>query len=103
MNAKLTKLITPMFFAGAAATAIALAPSAVADPPPPCTNPDGTACEVVTPNGASGDIPGPVQGGADGAAGTAGGSVPGGVWGEAGPNGAHGCVPIYGCKSVGGG
>jgi len=99
MNAKLTKLMTPMLFAGAAAAAIALAPSAAADPP--CINPDGTACEVVTPNDASGQIPGPVQGGADGAAGTAGGSVPGGVWGVAGPDGAHGCVPIYGCRSVG--
>jgi hypothetical protein len=99
MNAKLTKLMTPMLFAGAAAAAISLAPSAAADPP--CINPDGTQCEVVTPNGASGQIPGPVQGGADGVAGTAGGSVPGGVWGVAGPDGAHGCVPIYGCKSVG--
>lgn len=98
MNAKLTKLITPMFFAGAATAAIALAPTAAAEP---CTNPDGTACEVVTPGGASGEIPGPVQGGADGDAGTVGGSVPGGVWGEAGPDGAQGCVPIYGCRSFG--
>jgi hypothetical protein len=102
MNAKLTKLMTPIFCAGAATAAIALAPIAAADdPPPPCVNPDGTACEVVAPDGASGEIPGPVQGGADGNNGTAGGSVPGGVWGEAGPDGAHGCVPIYGCRSVG--
>jgi hypothetical protein len=101
MNAKM-KTLTPFLFAGASAAAIALAPTAAAEPgPPPCTNPDGTACEVVAPDGASGEIPGPVQGGADGNAGTAAGSVPGGVWGEAGPDGAHGCVPVYGCRSVG--
>jgi hypothetical protein len=100
MNATLKKAMTSILFAGAAASTIALAPIAAADPPP-CVNPDGTACEVVGPDGASGQIPGPVQGGADGNAGTAGGSVPGGVWGEAGPDGAHGCVPIYGCRSVG--
>ena len=100
MNAKL-KTLTPLFFAGASAAAIALAPIAASEPPPPCTNPDGTACEVVAPDGASGQIPGPVQGGADGNNGTVGGSVPGGVFGEAGPDGAHGCVPVYGCRSVG--
>ena len=100
MNAKL-KTLTPLLFAGASAAAIALAPIAAGEPGPPCTNPDGTACEVVTPDGASGQIPGPVQGGADGNSGTVGGSVPGGVWGEAGPDGAYGCVPIYGCRSVG--
>jgi hypothetical protein len=99
MNAKMIKLMTPMFFAGAATAAIALAPISAAEEP--CVNPDGTACEVVGPDGASGQIPGPVQGGADGNAGTVGGSVPGGVWGEAGPDGAQGCVPVYGCRSVG--
>ena len=98
MNAKL-KTLTPLLFAGASAAAIALAPIAAGEPgpPPPCTNPDGTACEVVTPDGASGEVPGGVQGGADpsGAA----GSLPGGVFGEAGPDGASGCVPIYGCRS----
>jgi hypothetical protein len=98
MNAKL-KNLTPLLFAGASAAAIALAPIAAGEPgpPPPCTNPDGTACEVVTPDGASGEVPGGVQGGADpsGAA----GSLPGGVFGEAGPDGASGCVPIYGCRS----
>ena len=99
MNAKL-KNLTPLLFAGAsAAAAIALAPIAAAEPG--CVNPDGTACEVVAPDGASGQIPGPVQGGADGNAGTVGGSVPGGVWGEAGPDGAQGCVPVYGCRSFG--
>ena len=97
MNAKI-KTLTPLLFAGASAAAIALAPIAAGEPgpPPPCTNPDGTACEVVAPDGASGEIPGGVQGGADpsGAA----GSLPGGVFGEAGPDGASGCVPIYGCR-----
>ena len=99
MNAKM-KTLTPLLFAGASAAAIALAPIAAGEPgpPPPCTNPDGTACEVVTPDGASGEIPGGVQGGADpsGAA----GSLPGGVFGEAGPDGASGCVPIYGCREI---
>ena len=99
MNAKL-KTLTPLLFAGASAAAIALAPIAAGEPgpPPPCTNPDGTACEVVAPDGASGEIPGGVQGGADpsGAA----GSLPGGVFGEAGPDGASGCVPIYGCREL---
>ncbi|OBA94323.1 hypothetical protein A5662_19500 [Mycobacteriaceae bacterium 1482268.1] len=99
MNATLKKAMTSMLFAGASAAAIALAPNAAGDPP--CINDDGTACEVVTPDGASGQLPGPVQGGADGNNGAVGGSVPGGVWGEAGPDGAHGCVPIYGCRSVG--
>ena len=97
MNAKI-KTLTPLLFAGASAAAIALAPIAAGEqgPPPPCTNPDGTACEVVAPDGASGEVPGGVQGGADpsGAA----GSLPGGVFGEAGPDGASGCVPIYGCR-----
>ena len=97
MNAKM-KTLTPLLFAGASAAAIALAPIAAGEPgpPPPCTNPDGTACEVVAPDGASGEVPGGVQGGADpsGAA----GSLPGGVFGEAGPDGASGCVPIYGCR-----
>ena len=99
MNAKL-KTLTPLLFAGASAAAIALAPIAAGEPgpPPPCANPDGTACEVVAPDGASGEVPGGVQGGADpsGAA----GSLPGGVFGEAGPDGASGCVPIYGCRTI---
>lgn len=97
MNAKLRNL-TPSLFAGASAAAIALAPLASAEPPPPCVNPDGTACEVAGPDGATGELPGGVQGGAS-PDGTAGGSLPGGVWGEAGPDGAEGCVPIYGCRS----
>src|SRR3954471_20493779 len=98
MNAK-TKTLTPLLFAGASAASTALAPLAAAEPPPPCTNPDGTACEVVTPDGASGELPAGVQGGADAQPGTAAGSLPGGVFGEAGPDGASGCVPIYGCRS----
>jgi hypothetical protein len=99
MNAK-TKTLTPLLFAGASAAAIALAPIAAAEPPP-CTNPDGTACEVVTPDSASGELPAGIQGGADANVdgGTAAGSLPGGVFGEASPDGASGCVPIYGCRS----
>ena len=97
MNAKLTKLMTPMFFAGAATAAVALAPIAAADPPPPCVNPDGTACDVAGPEGASGEAPGGVQGGA-GPEGAAGG-LPGGVFGGAGPGGASGCVPGF-CTTV---
>ena len=95
MNAKLTSL-TPMFFAGAAVAAIALAPGAAADDPP-CFNPDGTVCEVAGPEGAVGEVPGGVQGaaGPEGAA----GSLPGGVFGEAGPGGASGCVPGY-CVTI---
>jgi len=100
MNAKM-KTLTPLLFAGASAAAIALAPIAAAEPSPPCTNPDGTACEVVTPDSASGELPAGVQGGADANAngGTVAGSLPGGVFGEASPDGASGCVPIYGCRS----
>ncbi len=99
MNAKM-KTLTPLLFTGASAAAIALAPMAAAEPgpPPPCVNPDGTACEVVNPGGASGEVPGGVQGGAS-PDGTAAGSLPGGVFGQAGPGGASGCVPVYGCRS----
>ena len=96
MNAKLNKVMTPIFFAGAAAAAIALAPTAAGEPPP-CVNPDGTACEVVGPEGSSGEVPCGVQGaaGPEGAA----GSLPGGVFGEAGPGGASGCVPGF-CTTI---
>ena len=97
MTATLKKAMTSLLFAGAAASSIALAPIAATDDPP-CFNPDGTACEVVTPDGASGQLPGGVQGGAS-SDGTAAGSAPGGVFGEAGPDGAYGCVPVYGCRS----
>ncbi|GFG55754.1 hypothetical protein CQY20_08080 [Mycolicibacterium agri] len=91
------KTLPPLFFAGAAATAIALAPAAAAEPAPPCVNPDGTACEVAGPGGASGEVPGGVQGGAG--PGGAAGSLPGGVFGEAGPGGASGCVPGF-CTTI---
>ena len=98
MIKSMSKLMTPMVFAGAATAAIALAPMAAAEP---CLNPDGTACEFVKPDGAGAYLPAGVQGGADANAGTVGGTLPGGVWGEAGPDGAQGCVPVYGCRSFG--
>ena len=84
MTATLKKALTSLLFAGAAASSIALAPIAAAEP---CFNPDGTVCEV----------PGGPQGGAgtEGAA----GSLPGGVYGEAGPGGASGCVPGF-CTTI---
>ena len=94
MTATLKKAMTSLLFAGAAASSIALAPIAAAEP---CFNPDGTVCEVAGPEGASGEVPGGLQGGAgtEGAA----GSLPGGVYGEAGPGGASGCVPGF-CTTI---
>jgi hypothetical protein len=91
-----SKLIASMFFAGAAAGAVALGPVAMADPPapPPCVNADGTACAdtgMAGPGGATGEIPG----GPGGTAGPGGasGSIPYGPGGTAGPGGASGSIP----------
>ncbi|HNA52120.1 MAG TPA: hypothetical protein PK594_14820, partial [Mycobacterium sp.] len=54
MTKHLTKM-TPVLLAGAAAAVIAAAPVALAEP---CVNPDGTACAVIGPDGASGAVPG---------------------------------------------
>ena len=69
---------------------------AVADPD--CFNPDGSPCNVVTPDGASGAIPG-------GPTGTAGpglveGSIPGGPSGQVTPGEVSGCVPGIGCIDI---
>ena len=52
---------TSALFVGAAAAAVAFAPSVLANPaPPPCVNADGTACAdlgTAGPGGASGAIP----------------------------------------------
>ncbi|MCB0941219.1 MAG: hypothetical protein KDB72_13410 [Mycobacterium sp.] len=113
MLKQLTKM-TPVLFAGAAAAVIAAAPVALADP---CVNPDGTACAVIGPGGASGGVPGGpggeagpggasgvIPGGPGGAAGPGGatGAIPGGPSGTAGPGGASGCIPGVGCLNVGG-
>lgn len=91
-----SRLIASMFFAGAAAGALTLAPIAMAEPPspPPCVNADGTLCADIGtagPGGAAGQIPGGPGGvaGPDGAA----GSIPGGPEGAAGPGGATGSIP----------
>lgn len=108
--------ITPALFGGAAAAVIGFAPVALADPVD-CVNPDGTACAVAGPDGASGSIPGgpvgeagpggasgSIPGGPSGSAGLGGasGSIPGGPSGSAGPGGASGCIPGVGCFNVGG-
>ncbi|MFN8072038.1 MAG: hypothetical protein U0R66_09595 [Mycobacterium sp.] len=84
-------------FAGAAVVALAWAAPAVADPPD-CVNPDGSPCNVVTPDGAAGAIPG-------GPTGTAGpglveGSIPGGPSGQVTPGDVSGCIPGIGCINV---
>jgi hypothetical protein len=83
-------------FAGAAVAALAGAAPAATDPD--CVNPDGSPCNVVTPDGASGAIPG-------GPTGTAGpglveGSIPGGPSGQVTPGEVSGCIPGIGCIDV---
>jgi hypothetical protein len=90
-----TKTIS-MVFAGAAVAALAWAVPADADPD--CYNPDGSPCNIVTDDGASGAIPG-------GPTGTAGpgrveGSIPGGPSGEVTPGEVSGCIPGIGCIDV---
>ena len=52
---KTMKQMAPVLAGVAAAAALALAPFAAAEP---CVNPDGTACAVIGPDGATGAIPG---------------------------------------------
>ncbi|MGY4711823.1 hypothetical protein ACXDF8_20035 [Mycolicibacterium sp. CBM1] len=94
--------LTSGFLAGAAATAVAFAPLATAEPAPPgCVNPDGSPCPVATagPDGAAGVIPGGPAGSAG--PGGASGVIPNGPSGSAGPGGASGCIPYVGCANVG--
>ncbi|MGV0793681.1 hypothetical protein [Mycolicibacterium sp. XJ1819] len=93
----------PILFVGAAASAIAFAPLAGANPPPPppCVNADGTPCASVGtagPEGAAGAIPGGPAGqaGPEGAS----GAIPFGPSGSAGPDGASGCIPNVGCATI---
>ncbi|WP_445169355.1 hypothetical protein ACTXG7_08565 [Mycolicibacterium sp. Dal123E01] len=92
-------LASVLLMGAAAASIIAGASPAAADPG--CVNPDGTTCSFGTtgPNGASGSIPG----GPGGTAGPGGasGSIPNGPSGSAWPGGASGCIPYVGCYSVG--
>jgi hypothetical protein len=116
---KLTKM-TPVLFAGATAAAIATAPIAGAQPPPPpCVNADGTPCSSlgsVDGGGADVSIPGGPQGNADGGGaqgvipggpggvagpgGASGSLAPNGPGGTAGPDGASGCLPNVGCLTI---
>ena len=86
-----------MAIAGAAVAALAWAAPAAADPPD-CVNPDGSPCNMVTSDGATGAIPG-------GPTGTAGpglveGSIPGGPSGQVTPGDVSGCIPGIGCINV---
>ena len=87
-----------MALASAAIALFAAAAPAAADPQPDCFNPDGTPCNVVTPDGAAGGIPG-------GPSGTAGpdvvqGSIPGGPSGSVTPDQVSGCIPGIGCLDI---
>lgn len=82
--------------AGAAVAALAWAAPAAADPY--CVNPDGSPCNTVSGEGASGAIPG-------GPTGTAGpglveGAIPGGPSGQVTPGEVSGCIPGIGCIDV---
>lgn len=79
------------------AGAVITAAPAAADPSY-CVNPDGSPCNVVTPDGATGAIPG-------GPSGTAGpdvvqGSIPGGPSGQVTPGDVSGCIPGIGCMDI---
>ena len=79
------------------AGAFVTAAQAAADPSY-CVNPDGSPCNVVTPGGATGAIPG-------GPSGTAGpdvvqGSIPGGPSGQVTPGDVSGCIPGIGCMDI---
>lgn len=89
----------PMLVAALAVAAVASAGPAAADPPP-CVNADGTPCDtnIVTPDGATGAIPG-------GPSGTASpdvvsGGIPGGPTGEVTPDQVSGCIPGIGCIDI---
>ena len=87
----------PMLLAAGAIALFAAAGPAAADPTD-CVNPDGSPCNVVTPDGASGAIPG-------GPTGTASpdlveGSIPGGPSGTVTPGQVSGCIPGIGCLDI---
>ncbi len=105
-------LLTQILVAGAGATAIAFAPLAGANPPPPCGVEGTPACVTAGPDGAAATVPGAgVNAGPDGAGATVPGAgvnagpdgtgafVPGGS-ATAGPGGASFCVPNF-CANAG--
>jgi hypothetical protein len=120
MNSPKKISLKSVLLAGAAVSAIAMAPLASADPEPGCVNPDGTVCAEVPgagatagPEGAEATVPGagatagPEGAGATvpGAGATAGpggasANVPG-AGATAGPGGASACIPTVGCLSAG--
>lgn len=95
MTMKTKKIST--LLAAAAVAGFALAAPAAADPTD-CFNPDGTPCNVVTPDGASGAIPGGPTGTAT--PGLVEGSIPGGPSGQVTPGNVSGCIPGIGCIDV---
>jgi hypothetical protein len=103
-KATTTKALTAFLFAGAAATSIALAPMAGAQPapPPPCFNPDGTPCQPAAgPEGAGAGIPnGP--GAQAHNNGDVGAGLPGGPFAKAGPGGGVACTDPSGtvCRTI---
>jgi hypothetical protein len=86
-----------MVLAAAAITGLSLAGPAAADPPY-CVNPDGSPCNVVTPGGATGAIPGGPEGTAG--PGLVEGSIPGGPSGQVTPGDVSGCIPGIGCLNI---
>jgi hypothetical protein len=99
MIAMNTRKSLPMLFATIAVAALASAGPAAADPPP-CTNPDGTPCDtnIVTPDGATGAIPGGPYGSANPDVVT--GGIPGGPTGSVTPGQVSGCIPGIGCIDI---
>ncbi|MCW1958836.1 MAG: hypothetical protein KIH64_009880 [Mycobacterium sp.] len=90
-----TKTIS-IVFAGTAVAALAWALPATADPD--CVNPDGSPCNIVTPNDVSGSIPGGPTGQVT--PGDVSGSIPGGPTGQVTPGDVNGCIPGIGCINI---
>ena len=88
-----------MFILSAVAVGLlSAAPPVAAEPPDECINPDGTPCNIVTPDGASGGIPGGPAGVAT--PGLVEGSIPGGPSGQVTPDQVSGCIPGIGCIDI---
>ena len=90
--------IRTLLAAAAGAAIAAVAWTAPASANPTCVNPDGSPCNLITDEGATGAIPG-------GPTGTAGwdfvqGSIPGGPTGQVTPDEVSGCIPNIGCIDI---